>query len=202
VPPEWLLASAHGIIKVHPKTKLEDLENTPIITIPSLIEIPNEKSLHSIPSFNNFKMLYGGAFTPFKIHPDFWDLHSDLAIKNYRLDIYGNTLSENAEIRKNISFKGFTKNLKQLIPNYHILCNPQHRLAYSSFDKIMKECQFQGVPPIVLKDSSVGDLIEHNVDGIIAEDLIDYRLKLKELANDKIYYDKIRQSTYEYTYAT
>ena len=92
--------------------------------------------------------------------------------------------------------------INEQIPSYHILCNPQHRLAYSSFDKIMKECQLLGVPPIVLKESSVGDLIENDINGIIAEDIVDYKLKLEELANNHSYYLKIQQSTFENTHAT
>lgn len=202
IPPEWLLAAANGIIQVHPKTNLNKYKYLNPIILPSLVEIPKWEGLLQPKNFDPFKMLYAGAFTPFKTHPQFLDLHHNLAIKNYQLDIYGNMIPERYKSINQISFKGFTTKLNEQIPSYHILCNPQHRLAYSSFDKIMKECQLLGVPPIVLKESSVGDLIENNINGIIAEDIVDYKLKLEELANNHSYYFKIQQSTFENTHAT
>jgi hypothetical protein len=202
IPPEWLLSAANGIIQVHPKTNLNKYKYLNPIILPSLVEIPKWEGVLKPKNSDPFKMLYAGAFTPFKAHPLFFDLHYNLAIKNYQLDIYGNMMPEKYNSINQISFKGFTTKLNEQILSYHMLCNPQHRLAYSSFDKIMKECQLLGVPPIVLKESSVGDLIENNVNGIIAEDILDYKMKLEEMANNHYYYLKIQQSTFENTHAT
>lgn len=201
IPPSWIFDMAAGIIKVHPKTPVKQESEKPVIQIPSIIEVLDAKKEMQLPSFNSFKLLYAGAFNPCKTHPQFLEIHQNLPIKNYQLDIYGNLNPDLYPNNSNVYFKGFSNNLPEIIASYHMLCNLQPKLAFSSFDKIMKECQLEGVPPIVLKESSVGDLIQHNVDGIVANDLEDYVGNLIEISNNESLYLALRSSTFEHTHA-
>jgi len=202
IPPTWVFDMAVGIIKVHPKTPVKHAGEKPVIQIPSIIEVMESRKELSFPNFNRFKLIYAGAFNPCKTHPQFLEIHQNLPIKNYQLDVYGNINPTLFPTNSNIHLKGFSNNLQEIIGSYHMLSNLQHRMAYSSFDKIMKECQWVGVPPIVIKGSSVGDLIQHNVDGIVANDLEDYVENLAEISKNESRYLALRSSTFDCTHAS
>lgn len=205
--PNWVYQSANGFITSSPSTPSTHFEKQTIAkVVPSLVNLPDCVTLPKPPSFDTFQLFHAGTLNAFKIHPNFIKLHTEISEKNYILNIWGAGADEqfekNVSANKWIHYHGFSNSLQTDILSQHLLCNPQTALSYGSYDKIMLESQWLGKPVIVLKESSISSHIKHNINGLVAENKEDYKIKLKEIIENPSDYLSLSQRSFEYAHDT
>ena len=203
VVPNWVYTTADAFIQSNPLTPHDLLpSHAKALIIPSLVKLPNTPTKPRKKSLSTFKLFHAGTLNAFKMHPQFMDLHAGLSIKDYTLDVWGSGADESFtdSIKKyaNYTFKGFSSQLSDEITSHHLLCNPQTSLSYASYDKIMLESQWLGIPVIVLKNSYISSHIKHNINGIVAENEEDYKHQIEYLASHPEAYQKLVDSTFDY----
>ncbi len=204
VVPDWVVSFADACIKVHPRTPLAaDARNIEIKFIPSLISTPNVPEDYGKSLFRPFRLYYAGTLNYFKAHPDFVGMHEGLNVDDYHFDLWGAGMDpafeKSVQGSKRIRYRGFSADIHSEMRPCHLLCNPQSELSYGSYDKIMKESQWMGIPVIVLKNSYIADHIEHFVNGIVASDISEYRGFIEHLAADSDFYQRLSRSTFDHT---
>jgi hypothetical protein len=205
VVPNWIYATAEAFIYSNPLTPTHVLpSNAQALLIPSLVKLPENFNKPRERPFTTFKLVHAGTLNAFKMHPKFMELHAGLNIKDYTLDIWGSGADDDFIIGvkkyKNYNFNGFSSQLSNEIKSHHLLCNPQISLSYASYDKIMLESQWLGIPVIVLKNSFISTHIKHNINGIVAKDVFDYKQQIEYIASNPDVYNLLAQSTYEYAH--
>lgn len=206
VVPYWVNASAGGLIHVNRNTPVNAVNPGIMVkVIPSILRLPEDAPHHQITDNGTFRLFYAGAINFFKAHPRLIELHEGLAIPHYLFDIWGagidNTFQHAISVAKQVHYKGFSKSIYDDIKPYHMLCNPQTKFSYGSFDKIIKESQWMGKPAITLKEAYVSDNIVDGINGIVAADEDHYRSVIEQLAADPSAYRRLSRSTLEYTRA-
>ena len=203
VVPHWVYSSADALIHSNPLTPHDLLpSHAKALVIPSLVKLTTKINKPTKLPFSTFKLFHAGTLNAFKIHPQFMELHAGLALNDYSLDVWGSgaddTFTDAIKKYTNFHFNGFSTNLTNEINSYHLLCNPQTPLSYASNDKIMLESQWLGIPVIVLKNSYISSHIKHNINGIVAEDEVDYKQQIEFLASHPEAYQSLVDSTHEY----
>ena len=207
VVPDWVVSFADACITVHPRTPLAaDARNIEIKFIPPLITTPHVPEDYGTSLFRPFRLYYAGTLNYFKAHPDFVGMHEGLNIDDYHFDLWGAGMDpafeKSVQGSKRIRYRGFSADIHSEMRTCHLLCNPQSELSYGSYDKIMKESQWMGIPVIVLKHSYIADHIEHFVNGIVASDISEYRGFIEHLAADSDVYQRLSRSTFDHTRTT
>jgi glycosyltransferase involved in cell wall biosynthesis len=205
VVPNWVYTTADIFIQSNPLTPHDLLpSHAKVLVIPSLVKLPNAPIKPRKKSLSTFKLFHAGTLNAFKMHPQFMDLHAGLSIKDYTLDVWGSgadqSFTDSIKKHANYTFKGFSSQLSDEITSHHLLCNPQTSLSYASYDKIMLESQWLGIPVIVLKNSYISSHIKNNINGIVAENEEDYKHQIEYLALHPEAYKKLAESTYEYAH--
>lgn len=202
--PSWVYAAADALIRIHPRTLTPGLRSTTeVLTMPSLIQLPHLPEHPPTPDFSTFRLFHAGTLNYFKTHPKLIALHEGLAIPSYCFDVWGSGMDsvfeQDLAQATYATYRGFSTNIFSDMAPYHLLCNPQTSLSYGSFDKIMVESQWLGKPVIVLKHSYIADHIQHNVTGIVANDVYTYRAAIETLAGQPDTYKTLSDSTFSVT---
>jgi len=203
--PKWVVQSASGILYSHPNTLSEQkkdllpdilLYTQPFINLPE-IENPSKRDF-----FGKFVAFYAGSLNRFKRLPNLFDLHDGIELPNGRIEYWG--AGEDPETTNRLSqlkfgeYRGFSKNIYADFSNYHLLLNPQSHLSYGSYEKIRVECAWMGIPCLVLKESYIATHVESGINGVVAEDEIEYAENLRQLAINPKVWKSLSESTFSH----
>ncbi len=203
--PSWIYKIADLFVKIHPNTPIHKLrQGVNNLTIQSFLDLPRDIVFKKSKRIDQFRLFYAGTLNMFKTHPELIQVNESLAISNYEFDIWGAGMDSAFEKQllgcQNVFYRGFSNNILNTIQDYHILCNLQTEYTYASFDKIMKECQWFGKPVVVLKNTFVDSFIIDGVNGLLANDMEEYKYLIENLASDIDLYHSLSEKTFEFTH--
>jgi glycosyltransferase involved in cell wall biosynthesis len=201
--PEWVVANADGIIKLRYTTFLRDAQKPFVDLFPfmSLPLHPPAPPVHAIP----FTVFYAGSLNRFKRYSRLIDLNNRIANPNVRVEYWGagedQEFTQQLETSSKGMYCGFSSNIYQDFQQKHLLVNPQSELSYGSFEKIMFECAWMGIPSLVLQNSFISQLIQDGVNGIVAPDEKTYLECIEHYSRDASAFNELATRTYDWAHS-
>jgi glycosyltransferase involved in cell wall biosynthesis len=201
--PEWVVALADGIIKLHYTTFLRDAQKPFVDLLPfmSLPLHPPAPPVHAMP----FTVFYAGSLNRFKRYSGLIDLNDRIANLNVRVEYWGAGEDQDfiQQLEKSLkgAYCGFSSNIFQDFQQKHLLVNPQSTLSYGANEKIMFECAWMGIPSLVLQSSFISQVIQDGVNGIVVPDEEGYLECIEHYSRDASAFNSLAAKTYDWAHS-
>jgi len=201
--PEWVVALADGIIKLRYTTFLRDAQKPFVDLLPfmSLPLHPPAPPVHAMP----FTVFYAGSLNRFKRYSRLIELNDRIANPNVRVEYWGagedQVFIQQLEKSLKGAYCGFSSNIFQDFQQKHLLVNPQSELSYGSFEKIMFECAWMGIPSLVLQNSFISQVIQDGVNGIVVPDEEGYLECIEHYSRDASAFNSLAAKTYDWAHS-
>lgn len=158
-------------------------ENSKIIIFPARIDRSKQPHL-LIEAFHLIATKY----------PD-WQVHFYGGKSNQDYYQYCQSLIQKYHLEKQVFFKGVSSNMAQELKKASFCAFPS---AFEGFSLALTECFSAGLPCVGFKNApSVNELIQHDFNGYLAQDVIDFALYMEKLILDKLLRQRLGQNAVE-----
>ena len=134
-------------------------------------EIYNESS--------EYKIGYSGTVSYSKMHKDFPKICGEILKRiptatfyiygKYDEEIYNAFMQYDSNVAERIRFEGYVENLEAKLTEFDVYCYPLNANNFATTENAILEAMAAGLPVVVLDNPAERNIIEHKVDGLIAD---------------------------------
>lgn len=165
-----------------------------------------EKSAHEKKCQIPVKIGYVGNLDYSKLHPEFFDICKKVLNPEVNIHVIGPLTStfildlERQQFDQGFVPTGYIPEDQkfELMSSFDILLYPLAKDHYGTCDQVIQESMALGVVPVVLNNQMESYMIENGVTGLIAQDVDDFVLKIKELVSNMELRKKLRKNVMEF----
>jgi glycosyltransferase involved in cell wall biosynthesis len=152
-----------------------------------------------------FNVGYIGTVSMMRLHPEFIRMSAAARLDGGRFIVCGDgdalrSLPREAEelgASERFEFRGFIERIADGLSEFDVFGYPIRPGTSASSDLNLKEAMYAGVPPVVLADPSVSELVDDGVTGLIAETPQEYPRALERLHANPAERERLRANARE-----
>jgi glycosyltransferase involved in cell wall biosynthesis len=169
--------------------------------------------LNKIHKKKEIKICYVGTLNFSKLNKEIYKYINAIPEKKISIDFFGDTINKQEilknlkanVLRKNIKFHGYSKNLKKILKNFNVMLYLLNKNHYGTGENALVEAMAMGIIPIVMSNPTEKSIVKHLRNGIIIDNVEEFKkmyIKLKEdfLLRDKISKKAIKDVKLKYSY--
>jgi|tagenome__1003787_1003787.scaffolds.fasta_scaffold20880919_2 glycosyltransferase involved in cell wall biosynthesis len=140
-----------------------------------------------------FNIGYIGTVSMMRLHSDFIEMSAATQLPEARFIVCGDgdalrSLPREAEelgVAGRFEFRGFIERIADGLSEFDVFGYPIRPGTSASSDLNLKEAMYAGVPPVVLADDSITELVEDGTTGLVAATPAEYPRALERLYEDR-----------------
>ena len=117
----------------------------------------------------------------------------------YEEDIYLSFVDYDRCLGESIHFEGYVDNLQECLTNLDVFCYPLTSHNFATTENALLEAMAAGLPAVVLNNSPERNIIEHNYNGLIANNVEEMVANVVVLYNDRELAENIGSNARKYT---
>lgn len=137
----------------------------------------------------NCNICYVGTLNYSKLNSAFPEICKKIkeSVKNAEFQLYGRADEDFKDSYNTdyVTFKGFVTNIEEKIVNADLFCYPLTKENYATTENSLLEAMAAGLPIVVLNNPAERNIITHNENGLVANDIEEFIDFTVMLCNDK-----------------